>query len=340
MPRQPRFQYPGACYHVMCRGNRGDPIFLGRGDREMFLATLADVCKQMGWRVHVYVLMDNHYHLLLETPEANLVAGMRWFQGTYTQRFNALHRVRGHLFQGRYKAIPVQVGKGDLVYFKEVSSYIHLNPFRAGICGEGKDEALEFHEWSSYAHYVHWGERCPRWLVRSKVYRTQGISFKNPDAGRLYRAVLEKKMRWENNPRATSVEGDPILAQIRRGWYIGEEGFGKDLLKDSDLSSSGDNLRGAIRRRHDERGAEAKVKACLRLFSLKEDALLALSNSSLPKQATSWFLNQYSSMTIQWIADRLQMKTRSNASYQLHRFGRNETEEAKAIREELRALVE
>ena len=89
----------------MCRGNRGADIFLSDKDRMVFLDTLGEVCSQTGWRIHAYVLMSNHYHLLLETPEPNLVVGMKWFQGAYTQRFNARNKMWGHLFQGRYKAL-------------------------------------------------------------------------------------------------------------------------------------------------------------------------------------------------------------------------------------------
>jgi REP element-mobilizing transposase RayT len=103
----------------MCRGNRQEPVFKDQQDYKRFLDTLGETCGRCGWRVHAYVLMGNHYHLLLETPEANLVDGMRWFQGVYTQRFNARHKVWGHLFQGRYKAL--LVGSGS--YFST-----HCNP--------------------------------------------------------------------------------------------------------------------------------------------------------------------------------------------------------------------
>ncbi|MEM6821842.1 MAG: transposase, partial [Verrucomicrobiota bacterium] len=89
MPRQPRIEYPGAVYHVMARGNRREPIVRDEQDRERYLETLAEVCEKTGWLVHAWVLMDNHYHWLLETPEPNLVEGMKWFQNTYTRRFNS-----------------------------------------------------------------------------------------------------------------------------------------------------------------------------------------------------------------------------------------------------------
>jgi len=102
MPRSPRIEFPGAIYHVLARGDRREPIVLGDDDRWMFLRTLGEMAKRTGIRVHAYALMDNHYHLVLETPKANLVAGMQWFQTTYTQRFNARNGKWGHLFGGRY----------------------------------------------------------------------------------------------------------------------------------------------------------------------------------------------------------------------------------------------
>ncbi|MGI8603326.1 MAG: transposase, partial [Verrucomicrobiales bacterium] len=98
MPRQLRIEMAGGMYHVMARGDRREPIFHGDADRELFLRTLGEACERCGWRVHAWVLMSNHYHLLLETPRPNLVAGMSWLQNTFTIRFNRRHRLSGHLF--------------------------------------------------------------------------------------------------------------------------------------------------------------------------------------------------------------------------------------------------
>ena len=103
MARPLRIEYPGAAYHVMARGNHGQAIFRDDADRLRFLETLAEACEKTGWEVYAYVLMSNHYHLLIRTPEANLVDGMKWLQGAYTQRYNGRHKVSGHLFQGRTK---------------------------------------------------------------------------------------------------------------------------------------------------------------------------------------------------------------------------------------------
>ncbi len=108
VPRQLRIQYPGAMYHVMSRGNRRQEIFLDDVDRQDFLKTLAEACQKTGWQVHAYCMMSNHYHVVLETPDANLVAGMAWLQGTYTIRLNHRHKLIGHVLSGRYKAQVVE----------------------------------------------------------------------------------------------------------------------------------------------------------------------------------------------------------------------------------------
>jgi len=96
MPRSPRIQFEGAVYHVLARGNRREPIVLDDQDRCTFVDTLGEACAKTGWEIFGWTLMNNHYHLALRTPEANLVAGMIWFQNTFTRRFNARHRTWGH----------------------------------------------------------------------------------------------------------------------------------------------------------------------------------------------------------------------------------------------------
>lgn len=128
MARPLRLEFPGALYHVTARGNERKPIFRDEQDRRRFLERLAQVARMHALVVHAYVLMRNHYHLLVETPAANLARAMRQLGGTYTQDFNRRHRRAGHLFQGRYKAILVDKD----AYLLELSRYIHLNPVRVG----------------------------------------------------------------------------------------------------------------------------------------------------------------------------------------------------------------
>ena len=107
MARKLRVEYPGALYHVMSRGDHGDPLFEDDRDRERFVETLGEAALKTGWQVHAYCLMSNHFHLVVETPQGNLVAGMKWLLGTYTGRFNRRHKLFGHLFSGRYESLVV-----------------------------------------------------------------------------------------------------------------------------------------------------------------------------------------------------------------------------------------
>ena len=150
MARKLRVEYPGAIYHLMNRGDRREPIFGDDEDRQRFLDTLGEACAKTGWRAHALCLMSNHFHLVAETPKANLVAGMKWFLGTYTSRFNRRHRLLGHLFSGRYKSLVVD-GSGN-GYLRTVCDYVHLNPVRAKLLKP--EQALKDYVWSSYGQYV------------------------------------------------------------------------------------------------------------------------------------------------------------------------------------------
>ncbi len=129
----------------MSRGDRREDIFLDEVDRQDFIKTLAEACQKTGWQVHAYCLMRNHYHLVLETPHGNLVAGMAWLQSTYTIRLNHRHKLFGHVFSGRYKAQVVD-GSGN-GYLRTACDYEHLNPIRAGLL-EAEDRLLGY-PWSS-----------------------------------------------------------------------------------------------------------------------------------------------------------------------------------------------
>ena len=133
MARPLRFEYEGAVYHVMARGDGGKAVFIAKDHHLLFLHRLGEVCCSRGWCVHAWTLMGNHFHLLLETPEPNLVSGMRLLLGAFSQAWNRRHSRRGHVFQGRYKGVPVAgASAGDASQFKVVADYIHLNAARAG----------------------------------------------------------------------------------------------------------------------------------------------------------------------------------------------------------------
>src|SRR3989304_3154468 len=141
MARPLRIEYPGAVYHITSRGNDKKTIFRDDADRETFLKILAFVNKRYHWLCHAYCLMDNHYHILIETPDGNLSLGMRQLNGVYTQARNKRHNKTGHLFQGRYKAILIQKD----THLLEVCRYVVLNPVRAMMVEKPEDW-----RWSSY----------------------------------------------------------------------------------------------------------------------------------------------------------------------------------------------
>ena len=105
MPRSLRIEYPGAVYHVLNRGNYRDAVFREVASKDLFVDTLAKTCERTGWVLHAFSLLDNHYHLCLETPDANLSVGMQWLQSTFANHFNRFVGERGHVFQGRYKSL-------------------------------------------------------------------------------------------------------------------------------------------------------------------------------------------------------------------------------------------
>ena len=154
MGRAWRIEFDGAFYHVMSRGNEGRNIFFGDDDRQGFLGAVGQFSERFKIDIFAYVLMDNHYHLLIRTQRANLSKAMQWLGVTYTRRFNNKHSRIGHLFQGRFKSIIVQ----NDIYLMQLSCYIHRNPLRAGAVNR-----LAQYHWSSYPVYAY-GKKGPQWL--------------------------------------------------------------------------------------------------------------------------------------------------------------------------------
>ena len=320
MARPLRIEYPGAVYHVMARGNRKRAIFADDQDRRRWLETLEEACQKTGWRIHAYVLMGKHYHLLLETPEANLSRGMKWLQSTYTSRYNRRHQLVGHLFQGRYKAVVVDGKQGQ--YFQTVSTYIHLNPARSGLIAVGKDK-LQRYRWSSYPWYL--SRRVPEWLSRERVLSSLGLA---PGQAKGYEAYIQGRV-LELGIKARRKELEAEWERLRRGWYLGEESFGRRLGELAGKAMAGrrrGSHSGAARRAHDEAGAEELLKRGLRLLEVKESALAGMGKGAAQKTVLAWWLRQRTTARLGWIAQRLKMGHESRVSQSVwrmqHRAGR------------------
>ena len=282
---------------MMDRGNRQEPIYRSDADRMLFLRTLGEACERTGWRVHSYVLMGNHYHLLLETSEANLCAGMRWLQGVYTIRHNARHGLRGHLFQGRYKA--VLVDGGDDAYFRTVSDYIHLNPARAGMLGEG--ELLSGYRWSSFPQLAGDPRKRPSWLEAERVL---GMWGEKDDARgrRSYREGLEKRAAEERGGGATDQE---MLKTLRRGWCFGSEVFRERMLGLA-VGAARKPVR-EILAAHDEQEAERLIAAGLEAVGLRGEDLAETAKGDPRKIAVAATVKRRTIVGNEWLARRLHM---------------------------------
>ncbi len=166
MARPLRIEFEGALYHITARGNERRDIFFQDEDRVMFLKILEKVINRFNWYCYAYCLMDNHYHLLIETPKGNLSKGMRQLNGVYTQYINRTHHRVGHLYQGRFKAILVEKDS----YLLELSRYIVLNPVRAGLVNNA-----EAWRWSSYREMIGL-EKKSEWLVSNGVLSSFGTT--------------------------------------------------------------------------------------------------------------------------------------------------------------------
>ncbi|MDX8406563.1 MAG: transposase [Mariprofundus sp.] len=205
MVRPLRIEYPGALYHITSRGDGRDLIFLSDRDRLIFMDLIGELSSRFQWLIYAYCLMDNHYHLLAETQEANLCRGMRHLNGVYTQRFNRFNHRVGHVFQGRYKAILVQ----KETYFRKLVRYIVLNPVRAGMVSDPTDWP-----WSSHRAVLGTG-RTQAWLCTEQLLSHFGEG----------QGGLKRYCRFVYDSSHIACPWEDVQHQV----YLGDECFSKDL---------------------------------------------------------------------------------------------------------------
>jgi putative transposase len=212
MARALRVEYPGALYHITSRGNRRQRIFDDDRDREHFLALVGEAARRYGWLISVYVLMTNHFHLVVKTPEPNLARGMKWLNSTYAAWYNRRHGKVGHLFGERYKAIHVQGEE----YLQRLARYVVLNPVRANMV-----ETPGEYRWSSYRATAGL-EEAPEWLATEELIPYFG------DAG-----------AWQQNYIQYVADGvgtsDPIWRGLRRRVFLGTEQWLRSMRQKIDV---------------------------------------------------------------------------------------------------------
>jgi REP element-mobilizing transposase RayT len=336
MPRKPRIEYAGAVYHVMNRGDQGDLIFKDELDYENFLSVLDECCKRTGWIVHAYVLMPNHFHMLFETPQPNLVLGMKWFLGTYTQKFNRRHGLRGHAFQGRYKAVLIESDSGG--YFETVSTYIHLNPARAKLLNsEGSD--LSQHRWSSYVWYTGSVGR-PAWLEVRRVLGNLGL--KDDRSGReAYRTYIRERVKELRTRRGRKLY-QAAWKQIRHGWCVGGVDFEEFLLnklRDVVAENKRESYSGMAIAKHDEAQAEELVQNGMKVLGITEDDLEKQRKGSRDKCLLAWRVQAETLVTQNWISARLRMGRASSVGTYAKRVRESNHPDVQRLRKALEKCI-
>ncbi len=310
MPRKLRLEYAGACYHVINRGNYRQGIFGGEGAAQAFEGCLGETCAQFGWRLHAYVIMRNHFHLAVETPEPNLSAGMKWLQGTWANRFNRYRGLTGRPFQGRYKALHVEPGHA----LAQVAHYIHLNPARAHATPEG---GLAQFRWSS----LWWLPRKdrPGWLEPGTVLDAAGQLADTKAGWRQYIAYLEALV--EESPR----QREKRFGRLSRGWAIGTKGFRKDLIRDMNQRA---HLLQAVGRHGETAGERLAFRQEVweeRLTELAAAAGINLAQlgprkSDPDKVLLAALMKATTGVANGWLHERLAMGTPASVSQFVRRF--------------------
>jgi putative transposase len=289
MARKLRIQFQGAIYHVINRGNYRSDLFVSPGEAQAFLETVKEARQLMGWRMHAYVLMRNHYHLAIETPEPNLVEGMHWLQSTWATRFNRFRQERGHLFQGRYQALLIQ----DTAALGRVVDYIHLNPVRAKIVPA---EQVSNYRWSSLGGIV----KGANW-VDDLGWRA-GVRFGADESGRgAYNDYLVEIGRDEARWDALGLRG------LSKGWAIGSAGWRRALAKEYGQRALNPGFEHDEVRELREGAWEASVKEALAEMG-REDADLATKPRRQDwKLKVAVRVREQSGVSLAWLAARLQI---------------------------------
>lgn len=291
VPRRLRIQEEAGVYHVINRGNYRSDVFGTEGASDAFEVTLGESCERYGWNVHAYVLMRNHFHLALETPQPNLADGMHWLQGTFAVRFNRYRKEQGHVFQGRYRSLLIEDGAA----LAGVCDYIHLNPARAGAVPAGEVAA---YRWSSLRRFPVLDR--PSWLVATDLLR--------------YREFDDDVSGWKSYVDYLAALATDEAEQARlgfdrmsRGWAIGTAGWRKAVAREHEHLV----LRVGIAQEELRQIREARWAAVLadelRLKGKSADDIRRDRKGADWKRAIACALRRKAGASFAWIADSLEM---------------------------------
>lgn len=344
MSRPLRTQIEGGWYHVFSRGLERRSIFRSNAERRHFLELLGEVHERYRFRIHAYVLMDNHYHCIIETPDANLSRGMQWLHTSYSTWFNAKHERVGPLFQGRYRAIPVE----DSSWAYELSFYLHLNPLRVkglGLDKRGRIEQsmglrppspevvserlkrLRAYPWSSYRPYANY-TTAPAWLTIETLLARSHSVVEQRSKG--YRVEAKNRLSYGQAPGKTE--------QLRDSVAIGSATFVNAVREGAAaLSLKGVVNKRALRRRID---VDQIQKAVTVVTGTGLDAQ-GEGRGVVSRPLYLWAMRRYSGLTLSEIGESCGGMAFSAVSVSIRRFEkRAETDpKTKAILRSLRDVL-
>ncbi|MSU50035.1 MAG: transposase [Opitutus sp.] len=310
MARKIRLEYAGACYHVINRGNNRRDLFARKGAAESFQRCLLKGAARFGWRLHAFVIMRNHFHLAVETPEPNLSLGMQWLQGTWAARFNRFRSEVGRPFQGRYKALHVEAGH----VLAQVAHYIHLNPVRAKVVSIDR---LATFAWSSLSLFPQ--KTRPAVLESATVLSEGGRLPDTPAGWRRYLNYLGVIAEEEATLR------NKKFGRLSRGWFLGSPDFKAELIK-------GMAEGGAVTGRFELLGADGQAQREVRAQWWEDQLRLAAKSTGvnlekLPEQKSApekvrlaATMKATTSVSNGWLATRLAMGEPASVSQYVRRF--------------------
>ncbi len=309
MARKLRIEEPGAIYHVLNRGNSRRDLFQSGGEARAFQDTLVEATARYGWRLHAFVIMRNHYHLALETPEPNLSVGMHWLQSTFAMRFNRFRDERGHLFRGRFQGLIVE----DRTHLTRLVDYIHLNPLRAGIV---TPEQLGSFRWSS----LH------LWLKNQAFTGMQAVYW-------LEHHGLEPSLTgWANYVEYLTALGADVVRQkemgfenMSRGWAIGTAGWRKALAKEHSHLSLNPGLSANQARELRESTWLRSLHQALSKHGKRSEEIVASATFAPWKITIAQQVRQETGAAVPWLCEELKLGTPDSARAYLSRAKRQVT---------------
>jgi REP element-mobilizing transposase RayT len=317
MARSLRIERADGVYHIINRGNYRQDLFINDGARLAFEKCLFESCEKCGWILDGYCLMTNHFHLVIRTPQGNLSYGMKWLQATFANRFHRFQKVRGKLFQGRYKSLIVEKD----TYLGALLHYVHLNPIRAKMMDLA---ALRDYRWSSYWYL--WNPRKrPEFMDLSAALEHAGGLRDTPGGRKKYCEYLE----WLSTDEPAQKE--MAFEKMCRGWALGTKSFKQRLLGSEGLLKEGSldslQLEGQELQEANELQWEHQLERMLSVLHKDDREIVSDKKSAQWKVWIANVLKRNTAATNVWIADKLNMGAPQSVSMQTSRFRQQNQEQ-------------